>query len=385
MASINSKNLILVVDDIESNISLMTSILRKAGYDVMASLSGAKALRMIKKRQPDLVLLDVMMPEIDGLEVSRRMQADEDLREIPVIFLSAVNESEMVVKGLETGAVDYIPKPFQEAEVLARIETHLRLRRLEKERAAYTKEIESLYQKIQIDLEIARETQKGIVASEFPKSDHFQINSFYQPFDQVGGDLISYDLKPDGSIDLLFGDISGHGVPAALISGMYVLAFKIACTYKAGPKQALELINDLVGPMTSSHFLCAVAAKYIPENRKFIYSYAGHHPIVRMRGKNLDLLEGKGTALNLMENEVHLNEYELDLSPGDRILMYSDGLFEVADSDYVMLTNEGFVEYLQNQTGLTGQNLLENLVSNSMRVSGGEVRDDMSLLLMEVL
>lgn len=126
---------ILIVDDIPRNLQVLALLLDKAGYRVSMAMDGAKALEMVQVEPPDLILLDVMMPDLDGLEVCRRLKADAAVREIPVIFLTARAELEDLQEGFRLGAVDYVTKPFRGAELLARVAIHVKLRQaLERER-----------------------------------------------------------------------------------------------------------------------------------------------------------------------------------------------------------------------------------------------------------
>ncbi len=129
------------MDDIEQNVAVISQILRSSGYQVLAAFSGEQALRMLEKRIPDLILLDVMMPDMNGFEVCKRIKKIDTLNDIPVIFLSALSEAETKVEGLEAGGVDYVTKPFQEAEVLARVKVHLRIRHLELERKEHIEKL----------------------------------------------------------------------------------------------------------------------------------------------------------------------------------------------------------------------------------------------------
>ena len=119
---------ILVVDDVTANLKLLDDILKSEGYKTRPVLSGELALRAAEKEKPDLVLLDIMMPDIDGFEVCRRLKENPDLKDIPVIFISAIGETANVVTAFNYGGVDYINKPFQAEEVIARVKTHLKLR-----------------------------------------------------------------------------------------------------------------------------------------------------------------------------------------------------------------------------------------------------------------
>ncbi|MCU0544823.1 MAG: hybrid sensor histidine kinase/response regulator [Oscillatoriaceae cyanobacterium Prado104] len=130
--NIDLKGLILIVDDTPSNLEVISEALSQAGYTVAIATSGERALQQVDRRSPDLILLDVMMPGIDGFETCKRLKANPKTCEIPIIFMTALSELDLKVKGFELGAVDYITKPFQEREVLVRVKTHLQLRFLTK-------------------------------------------------------------------------------------------------------------------------------------------------------------------------------------------------------------------------------------------------------------
>lgn len=135
---------ILIVDDNAANLQVLSHMLKERGYATRQALSGAAALRAVESQPPDLILLDIMMPQMDGYEVCRQLKADEALRRIPVIFLSALVETEDKVKAFTVGGADYVSKPFQFEEVRARVETHLGLRRLQLQVERHNRELEQL-------------------------------------------------------------------------------------------------------------------------------------------------------------------------------------------------------------------------------------------------
>jgi len=137
-------SLILVVDDVQQNIQVVGTMLREAGYSIMPATSGAAALQRVQKKLPDLILLDLMMPEMDGLEVCRRLKADPATQPLPIIFLTASNEMSHLVQGLEAGAVDYVTKPFNPPELLARVRTHLELKHARDTIIRYSRELSRL-------------------------------------------------------------------------------------------------------------------------------------------------------------------------------------------------------------------------------------------------
>jgi len=130
---VRNKSLILVVDDNQQNIQVLGAVLEQAGYGIAVAVNGQQALDYLVEEKPDLVLLDVMMPAMDGYEVCRTMKKDRDLKNIPVIFLTARGETGDLVRGFEAGGVDYITKPFHPEELLARVKTHVELKKAREE------------------------------------------------------------------------------------------------------------------------------------------------------------------------------------------------------------------------------------------------------------
>jgi signal transduction histidine kinase len=145
----SERSIILIVDDNQTNLDVLFELLRNYGFKVLVALDGESAIEQIEYIHPDLILLDIMMPGIDGFETCRRLKADLPTRDIPIIFMSALSDTLDKVKGFQTGAVDYITKPFQHEEVLSRIETHLTIRSLQKKLEEKNAELAHLNQNLE--------------------------------------------------------------------------------------------------------------------------------------------------------------------------------------------------------------------------------------------
>ncbi len=150
-----SPDTVLVVDDNPTNLSLLSDLLDGAGLSVRVAKSGVAAIERVAFARPDLILMDVMMPEMDGFEACKRLQSNPDTSDIPIIFMTALSDAADKVKGLNLGAVDYITKPFQQEEVLARVRLHLRLRQLNVELTAANQQLEARVAERTADLERA--------------------------------------------------------------------------------------------------------------------------------------------------------------------------------------------------------------------------------------
>ena len=209
----SDQKLVLVVDDTPLNISVITGALKDT-YRTKVATNGPKALAIAAgEEKPDLILLDVMMPEMDGYEVCQRLKANPETRDIPVIFLTAQTEAEDETRGFEVGAVDYVHKPFSPAVMKARVATHLALRDTR----------EKLAQQliaIQKELETARLIQQSILPEAVPQIAGLDIAARYIPMTSVAGDFYDFLVVDDKRVGILVADVSGHGMPAALIASM---------------------------------------------------------------------------------------------------------------------------------------------------------------------
>src|SRR5271154_1448303 len=261
-----AKKVILLVDDTPANIQIALAIL-KEHYQVRVATNGAKALELaVGDPAPDLILLDVMMPGIDGFEVCERLKASEATREIPVIFLTGQTEIEDETRGFEVGGVDYIHKPFSPAVMKARVNTHLVLRGVRQQLA---KQLET----IKGELETARRIQLSILPQQMPKVAGLDIAARYIPMTEVAGDFYDFIVVDDKRLGAFVGDVSGHGMPAALISSMLKIALAAQAPVASEPAQVMAGLNLALCGKFKGHFVTA-AYIYIDTEKK-ILRYAG--------------------------------------------------------------------------------------------------------------
>ncbi|MCB1309580.1 MAG: response regulator, partial [Leptospiraceae bacterium] len=220
---------ILCVDDTAGILHLLESLLSKEGYHVSCAASGDEAVQRAEETTPDLILLDVTMPGMDGFETCRRLKSIIALRETPVIFLTSRTESDDVVRGFEVGAVDYVFKPFQKPELLSRIRTHVELRRAREE-----------YRK---DLQLAARLQRSIFNGQDQFFNGVQISLNYLPWSSVGGDMYDISMLTDDVIRIFLADAIGHGIRAALASMLIKSEYD---KWKSEPdmRRVLHAINE---------------------------------------------------------------------------------------------------------------------------------------------
>ncbi len=277
MNQADQKKTVLLVDDAPANIQIVNSILKDI-YKIRIATSGAKALELVKVAPPpDLILLDVMMPEMDGYEVCTRLKLDPTTRDIPVIFLTGQTEVEDETRGFEVGAVDYIHKPFSPAVVKARVHTHLVLRGIREQLAQQLLTIQK-------ELETARQIQLSILPSEIPKIEGLDIAARYIPMTSVAGDFYDFIVVDEKHIGVLVADVSGHGMPAALIASMLKIALSAQAAHAADPAQVLLGLNQALCGKFQHHFVTAAYLYFDMQKGTLTYAGAGHPPLLLSGG-----------------------------------------------------------------------------------------------------
>ena len=209
---------ILVVDDTPANLQVLAGMLKDRGYKVRPVPGGKLALLAARRDPPDLILLDINMPEMNGYEVCEHLKADDELKGIPVIFISALTEQLDKVKAFAIGGVDYITKPFQMEELHARVETHLKLRRLQIELEETNARLAKANGRMSRDLKAAAKIQETFLPREAPRVPGTDFAWIYRPCDELAGDGLNVIPLGDGKVGLYILDVSGHGVASALLS-----------------------------------------------------------------------------------------------------------------------------------------------------------------------
>jgi serine phosphatase RsbU (regulator of sigma subunit) len=374
----NGQKIVLLVDDAPANIQMVNSILKDT-YKTRIATSGAKALELASQDPaPDLILLDVMMPEMDGYEVCSRLKAVSNTRDIPVIFLTGQTETADETKGFDVGAVDYIHKPFSPAIVKARVHTHLVLRGIRQQLAGQL-------QTIQREMETARQIQLSILPREVPKIRGLDIAARYIPMTSVAGDFYDFIPIDDKRIGILVADVSGHGMPAALISSMLKIALSAQTYCATDPERVLAGLNQALCGKFQEHFVTAAYVLIDTEKQTLRYAGAGHPPLIlRSNSENTtsDFVEN-GLFLGFFP-EATYTSVELPFKVGDWGVMYTDGIPESTNPSDEQFGIDRFKLFLQNNHELSVDQFVDSFLAKlskwSDSASGREPEDDITLL-----
>ncbi|MBV8572684.1 MAG: SpoIIE family protein phosphatase [Acidobacteriaceae bacterium] len=368
----DQKKTVLVVDDAPSNIQVVNSIL-KDHYKVRIATNGTKALEMVRVAPPpDLILLDVMMPGMDGYEVCTHLKTDPETKDIPVIFLTGQTDTEDETHGFEVGAVDYVHKPFSPAVVKARVNTHLVLRGVRQQLALQLLAIQK-------ELETARQIQLSILPEVIPKIEGLDIAARYIPMSSVAGDFYDFIVVDEKHIGILVADVSGHGMPAALIASMLKIALAAQAPHAADPAQVLFGLNQALCGKFQQHYVTAAYMYLDMVKRTLTYAGAGHPPLL-MWGKS------SSGVRDVLENGFFLGKFkiatyssvELPLAAGDWALLYTDGIPETANPEEVEFGTERFRQFLIAQQDCSADQLADNLLHEVSRWSGRSAGEDLA-------
>ncbi len=378
MTEAGGKKLLLLVDDAPANIQIANAIL-KDDYRVRVATSGAKALELVRTRPvPDLILLDVGMPEMDGYEVCERLKADPETREIPVIFLTGKTDAEDETRGFAVGAVDYIHKPFLPAIVKARVQTHLALREA---RAQLSRQLSA----IQSELAMAREMQLAILPREAPRVEGIEIAARYVPMTSVAGDLYDFIPLDEKRFGVLVADVSGHGVPAALVASMLKMAFASQAPNASDPAQVLRGLNQALCGKMDRHFVTAAYLFVDCEKGTIDYAGAGHPPILvySRSGSNARALQQNGLFLGMFPAAKY-SAIRIPIAAGDRCVVYTDGISEACNPKGEEFGVDGLQSLVEAEPDLPSDafadRVLEAVKAWTGRPSGEGHDDDITLL-----
>jgi len=315
---------ILIVDDEVVNLMTLEWMLRDAGFETWRAASGPEARLLAPKVRPDLIILDIVMPDEDGFTTCEKLLADPVLGATPIIFISGLGDVDNKVRGLKMGAVDYIAKPFAKEEVLARVKLHIRLRQAH---AAMLKE--------QADkLSQLREAQQAILVNpqDVPEA-RFSVR--YVPVLEAGGDF--YDVFPitERSMGYFVADISGHDLGASFVTSSLKALLRQNSGPLFTPQETLKNINAvLTGILKDGKHLTAALAALNRTRGTLTLVNAGHPPPVLLTASGeTSLLDVEGDILGVFEH-AQLGVLERKVEPGDRIFLYTDGLVERFGTGY---------------------------------------------------
>jgi sigma-B regulation protein RsbU (phosphoserine phosphatase) len=380
---------ILVVDDQKMNRLKLSAGLQKQGHTVALAENGLQALEMLRSEAFDLVLLDILMPEMDGYQVLARMKKDALLRDIPVIVISALNEMESIIKGIEMGAEDYLPKTFDPVLLRARISACLEKKRLRDQQEAYLRQLDIENRRKSEELRQARQIQRSMLPESPPLLPHLEIAARQETASEVGGDYYEFFAQDDGKYLVIIGDATGHGVGSALMVSMIkalLLAHTgvelvplldklntILCQVRLGQQLNMALLLLEVWPSANGSITMRAMGGGIPP----LY-------ILRAEGDVHEVLVS-GLPLGISDEALY-HPSEFSLASGEALLLMSDGLVEQFNAAGEFLGYDRLFQALHgiSPAGQSAPQLLQKVSQiGTAWAAGHPLHDDVTLVVMK--
>jgi phosphoserine phosphatase RsbU/P len=343
--SINAPAL-LVVDDNDDNRYTLTRRLTREGYsNLTTATNGREALDLLQAKRFDLILLDIMMPDMNGYEVLERMKAGAELRNIPVIMISALSEIDSVIRCIELGAEDYLPKPFNPTLLRARVGASLEKKRLRDEVRASLARLEQ-------EMDAARKLQLGMLPLDFPArtpEQPVEIHALMEPAREVGGDLYDFFYVSEHLFCFLVGDVSGKGAAAAMFMArtrslvrMAVQLWQKTNGDRITPVRIIEAVNhELCQNNRDRMFVTVFLGMLDTKTGELAYVNAGHlAPCVLHASGGIEPVYDKPAMPLAVRAGTAYQERTVTLLPDDTVFVFSDGVTEAMNAADELYGNE---------------------------------------------
>ncbi|WP_289059543.1 SpoIIE family protein phosphatase [Mesotoga prima] len=369
---------ILVVDDDLSVRVLLKSILARDEHEVVESADGKSAFSSLSKGKPDMILLDLMLPDYNGLDILNELKQDRELESIPVIVLTGSADRESKLTALGSGAVDFISKPFLPEEVILRVNTQLKLHDLIKSLRIAVDNLES-------DVLAAGKIQNALVPQSNPQG--LAVEWIYEPSYRVGGDIFDVFKLSDNRFFVYLADMSGHGVNAAMLSVMvhrFIEDFRIGMGDRDFDLGVFMKELDKSFVFERFNLFFTIVSAIVDVKKGFVLlSNAGHPTPLMQREGSVQFLEGKREAL-VGINMIHGDVSKIPFRNGDRLLLYTDGLIEVMNEKGEMYGEERLKNLMERSSDTDIRSASLNLKSSYESFKGSALaEDDITALLIE--
>ena len=375
---------ILVVDDNELNRDLLSRRLRRDGHIVVVAEHGRAALDRLAQQPFDLVLLDIMMPELTGYEVLEIMKGDASLAHIPVVMITAATEEESIVRCLLLGADDHLPKPFNPTILRARVGSSLAKKRLHDAEQRHARSLER-------ELEIGREIQLGFLPDEIPAPAGWELRAHFRPARQVAGDFYDAFVLPGGRVAIVLADVCGKGVGAALFMALFRSLFRAlaepqfaaASDVSEGLRTTVQGTNDYIARThgRANMFATVFFGVLDPASGTLEYVNAGHElpMVLAADGGVRTRLAPTGPAVGLMPDLTFGVGREC-IGRGETLLAYTDGVVDARNPAEESYGEERLMALLTDNAA-TAEALLERVdAALGVHVADAAQFDDVAML-----
>ncbi|MEN8836964.1 MAG: SpoIIE family protein phosphatase [Celeribacter marinus] len=399
-------NCVLVVDDSMAQRKIISSHLKRWGYDVVEAGSGAEAIEICNTLDIDLVISDWVMPEVTGLDFLRVFRGMERQHYGYFILVTSKSESSDVAQGLDVGADDFLSKPVSSDELLARIRAGERILRMERELTEKNRlvsktlqEMSDLYDSLDRDLIEARRLQQSLIRERHRDFGNAQISLMLKPSGHVGGDLVGFYAISDTKVGLFSLDVSGHGIASALMTARLAGYFSgstpeqnIAIergpdgvSIAVSPAKVATILNKLMlEEMETDLYFTMTLGYFDLATGELVITQAGHpHPLLQNEDGSVEFFGEGGLPIGLIPDAT-FDDVSIQLKPNQRVILYSDGVTECVDESGEMLSEHGLKQIVENLADQRGNAFFDTFLWDvSAFGNDQDFKDDVSALMLE--
>ncbi|MFQ5636914.1 MAG: PP2C family protein-serine/threonine phosphatase [bacterium] len=392
--------ILIVEDDLDSRL-LLKHTLENWGHDIIASEDGAEAWQILYREPISFVITDWMMPEMDGLELCRRIRAADFKHYVYIILLTAKNDKKELVAGMEAGADDFVVKPFNKGELNVRIRAGERILKLEKDLDERNQKLSEAYSDIKKDLEAAAKVQESLLPDSTSMIHGVKFEWLFMPCTFVAGDIFSFFPVDEKVLGFYHLDVAGHGVPAAMLSVTLSKMLSQTSLKESFVKKPLpvapfykiltppEVVYDLNERFQNEddnnmQYFTMVYGLIDVINKKLRFTQAGHPtPMLLKQNEEIQLIGNGGVPVGMLPG-MEYEECEYDFQNGDRLFIYSDGITECTNREQEQFSENRLIYHIDKYRDLPLRESL-NKLKDSLRLWRGsdEYEDDVSILALE--
>ncbi|RJE73839.1 fused response regulator/phosphatase [Pseudoalteromonas sp. MSK9-3] len=375
---------ILVVDDQPLNCTLLKAMLEQQSYHVEVANDGRQALDVLQSTDIDIVLLDVMMPVMDGFEAAPKIKQLAGDVYLPVIFITALEDHASFEKCLAVGGDDFIHKPFDRIILSAKIKAHARTRKLSQEAHLQKKQLEYHYNQTEREHEIVEHIFSNALSQQvtFPHHCDFHLS----PASMFNGDMFLMAQSPMGGFYCLLGDFTGHGLAAAVGALPASRVFYTMVNKGMAVNDIAFELNNVLYSLLPGHMFCAAAIVELSESGKSISAWLGGLPdcyLIDQEGLLLRTLESQHMALGILdEDEFERNLIHLEVKPDQRLVMATDGIIETESQQGEMFGEALLKTVLSSTPLITTSDIIDKVHTFSEH---GEQQDDLSIAIINCI
>ncbi|WP_096084559.1 SpoIIE family protein phosphatase [Agaribacterium haliotis] len=374
---------ILIAEDSSADRLILESIVAQAGHQAIPVADGIEALDAFEAHRPDIVLLDVMMPNMGGLEAARKIRELYQDELVPILFLTSLTDNESLVECIEAGGNDFIPKPYNSVVLKSKIKAFARVREMHQTLT---------HQKQQIELNNQHLIQEQTVAKQvFDQIAHTgclddgYLNFYMSPLAVFNGDVIVADVSPSGSLIVLLGDFTGHGLPAAIGSMPLATTFYGMVRKGFSVSDIMAEINQKLHEILPVGFFCCATCIDINMQQRRLRYWNGGLPasfLYRKQGDGFEALASKNLPLGVLSSkEFRAQTERVALDTGDRLFLWSDGIFEARNSAGAMFGEDRLHQFIEQNKHSDD---LFHAVLDEVQAHIGESEKDDDLSLVEI-